>query len=111
MFRWKVGKTFAGTLALRIVLNVSRLRMTSSRESTQRLSAVLPCLIPMPYGSARNVSDVSFRLRSWTARPRSTVSSHMSASARPSRNERSAFVKLSVARTLVSLKQFFSQRS
>ena len=55
MFFWKPANTRAGTLFLRIVLNVSRLRITSRRELTQRLSAVFPCLIPMPYGSAEEL--------------------------------------------------------
>ena len=42
---------------------------------------------------------------------RRTVSSHMVVSARPSRNAIKAFVELSVTSTLVSLKQFFIQRS
>ena len=92
-------------------MNVSRLRMTSRRASTHFFSAVLPCLIPMPYGSGRNRSSVSFNARSCVAIPSRTVSSHMSASARPLRYSSSAFVKLSVATTFVSLKQFFIQRS
>ena len=63
-------------------MNVSFFRISSSRESTQRFSATFPCLIPIPYGSARNVSFVSFadwigrrdpderRCRPTSARPR-----------------------------------------
>ena len=33
-------------------MNRSFLRISSSRESTHRFIAALPCLMPMPYGSA-----------------------------------------------------------
>ena len=38
----------AGTLFLRMDMNVSFFRISSSRESTQRFSATFPCLIPIP---------------------------------------------------------------
>ena len=66
--------------------------------------------VPLPAVGELDVF-VSFNVRSWVAIPRSTVSSHMTASARPSRNASKAFVKLSRAMTLVSLKQFFIHRS
>ena len=50
-------------------MKVSFLRISASRESTQRFIATLPCLIPIPYGSARKRSFVSFRLRSAAAMP------------------------------------------
>ena len=82
-------------------MNVSFFRISSSRESTHRFSATLPCLIPIPYGSSRNVSFVSFDERSAAATPTRTVSSHISASARPWLKASSAFVKLSVTVTSV----------
>jgi hypothetical protein len=60
MFFEKPATNRAGTLLRSIDMNVSFLRISSSRESTQRFSAVFPCLIPIPYGRARNVSFVSF---------------------------------------------------
>ena len=41
-------------------MNVSFLRINSSRESTQRFMAALPWRIPIPYGCARKRSFVSF---------------------------------------------------
>ena len=111
MFFEKPATKRAGTLFLRIVMKMSFCFISVSRESTQRFSATFPCLIPIPYGPARNVSSVSFADRSAAATPTSTVSSHISASARPWLKASSAFVKLSVTITVVSVKQRFIQRS
>ena len=40
-------------------MKVSFLRISSSRESTHCFIAMFPCLMPIPYGSARNASLVS----------------------------------------------------
>ena len=89
----------------------SRLRMSSSRESTHRFSATFPCLIPMPYGCERNRS--LGQLGGWIghgdAEQRAVVEHQVSA--RPSRNAISAFEKTSVTMSFVSLKQFLTQRS
>ena len=89
----------------------SALRISSSRAFTHRFSAVFPCLMPMPYGSARNGSFVSFELRSAAAIPTRTESSHISASARPWLNVSAAFVKLSVTVSFALGKHFRTHRS
>ena len=68
MFFWKVVHTLAGTLFFRIVLNVSRFFMTAARVDPG-LERSVALLIPMPYGSARNVSLVSFSVRSGDGDP------------------------------------------
>ena len=101
----------AGTLFLRIVMKMSFCFIRVRRASTQRFSATFPCLIPIPYGPSWKRSSVSFAVRSAAATPTSTVSSHISASARPWLKARSAFVKLSVTITWVLVWQRFIQRS
>src|SRR5262249_20195107 len=101
----------AGTFALRIGMNWSFFLMSSRRESTHAFSAVFPCLMPMPNGASRNVSSVSFAVRSAAATGSRTASSYITASARPWLNASNAFVNVSLTLTLVFLKQFFIQRS
>ena len=81
------------------------------RASTQRLSSTLPCLIPIPYGSSRNRSSVSFAAGFVAAMRASYVSSNMTASARPWLNARTAFVTLSTTTTSVPVKHLFIHRS
>ena len=57
MFFENAATKRAGTLFLRIGQELSFFLISSSRESTHAFSAVFPCLIPIPYGSARNVSS------------------------------------------------------
>jgi hypothetical protein len=111
MFFEKGATCLGGTVFLRIGKNRSRCFISPSAASTHRLSATLPCLIPMPYGCARKRSSVSFVAGSVTAIPSRMVSSNMSASARPSRNASAAFVNPSVTISFVSLWQFFTHRS
>jgi hypothetical protein len=60
MFFEKPFTKRAGTLLRSMPMNVSFFFIRARRESTHRFIAALPCLIPIPYGSARNVSSVSF---------------------------------------------------
>ena len=48
MFLENAGTKRAGTLLRRIDMKRSFFRISSSREFTQRVSAVFPCLIPIP---------------------------------------------------------------
>ena len=60
-----------------------RARISSSTPLTNRTRSTLSWLTPMPYGSSVNASPTTSRFGSWAARPTSTVSSPIAASASP----------------------------
>jgi len=71
MLREKSETNRSGTLFWRIDMKTSFLRISSRRESTHRFIAVCPSRIPIPYGSARNVSAIRCAERSAAATPTS----------------------------------------
>ena len=91
-------------------MNMSRAFMIPRAASTHRFSASLPCRMPMPYGASRNVSFVIRRFRSWAAIGARTVSSHITASARPWFRRWTDAVTPSVVTTSAFGKQRFIHR-